>query len=47
MSQAKLKHNNDKTEIILFRSKKRLAELNIKSLSVEWTDVSVASGSYV
>ena len=35
--------NNDKTEIILFGSKKHLAELNIKSLSVAGTDVSVAS----
>ena len=34
MSQNKLKLNNDKTEIILFGSKKHLAELNIKSLSV-------------
>ena len=41
MSQNKLKLNNDKTEIILFGSKKHLAELNIKSLSV--TDVSIAS----
>ena len=31
------------TEIILFGSKKHLVELNIKSLSVAWTDVSVAS----
>ena len=31
-----------KTEIILFGSKKHLAELNIKSLSVAGTDVSVA-----
>ena len=30
MSQNKLKLNNDKTEIILFGSKKHLAELNIK-----------------
>ena len=43
MSQNKLKLNNDKTEIILFSSKKHLAELNIKSLSVAGTDVSVAS----
>ena len=43
MSQNKLKLNNDKTEIILFGSKKHLAELNIKSLSVAGTDVSVAS----
>ena len=43
MSQNKLKLNNDKNEIILFGSKKHLAELNIKSLSVEGTDVSVAS----
>ena len=43
MSQKKLKLNNDKTEIILFGSKKHLAELNIKSLSVAGTDVSVAS----
>ena len=42
MSQNKLKLNNDKTEIILFGSKKHLAELNIKSLSVAGTDVSVA-----
>ena len=42
MSQNKLKLNNDKTEIILFGSKKHLAELNIKSLSVAGT-VSVAS----
>ena len=40
---SKLKLNNDKTEIILFGSKKHLAELNIKSLSVAGTDVSVAS----
>ena len=32
-----------RTEIILFGSKKHLAELNIKSLSVAGTDVSVAS----
>ena len=37
------KLNNDETEIILFGSKKHLAELNIKSLSVAGTDVSVAS----
>ena len=43
MSQNKLKLNNDKTEIILFGSKKHLAELNIKSLSVAGTEVSVAS----
>ena len=43
MSQNKLKLNNDKTEIILFGSKKHLAELNINSLSVAGTDVSVAS----
>ena len=43
MSQNKLKLNNDKTEIILFGSKKHLAELNIKSLSVAGTDVPVAS----
>ena len=43
MSQNKLKLNNDKTEIIQFGSKKHLAELNIKSLSVAGTDVSVAS----
>ena len=43
MSQNELKLNNDKTEIILFGSKKQLAELNIKSLSVAGTDVSVAS----
>ena len=43
MSQNKLKLNNDKTEIILFDSKKHLAELNIKSLSVAGTDVSVPS----
>ena len=43
MSQNKLKLNNDKTEIIIFGSKKHLAELNIKSLSVAGTDVSVAS----
>ena len=43
MSQNKLKLNNDKTEIILFGSKKHLAELNIKSLSVAGTDVSVSS----
>ena len=43
MSQNKLKLNNDKTEIILFGSKKHLAELNIKSLSVAGIDVSVAS----
>ena len=43
MSQNKLKLNNDKTEFILFGSKKHLAELNIKSLSVTGTDVSVAS----
>ena len=43
MSQNKLKLNNDKTEIILFGSKKHLAELNIMSLSVAGTDVSVAS----
>ena len=44
MSQNKLKLNNDKTEIILFGSKKHLlAELNIKSLSVAGTDVSVAT----
>ena len=43
MSQNKLKLNNDKTEIILFGSKKHLAELNIKSLFVVGTDVSVAS----
>ena len=43
MSQNKLKLNYDKTEIILFGSKKHLAELNIKSLSVAGTDVSVAS----
>ena len=43
MSQNKLKLNNAKTEIILFGSKKDLAELNIKSLSVTGTDVSVAS----
>ena len=43
MSQNKLKLNNDKTEIILFGSKKHLAELNIKSLSIAGTDVSVAS----
>ena len=43
MSQNKLKLNNDKTEIILFGSKKHLTELNIKSLSVAGTDVSVAS----
>ena len=43
MSQNKLKLNNDKTEIILFDSKKHLAELNIKLLSVAGTDVSVAS----
>ena len=45
MSQNKLKLNNDKNEIILFGSKKHLAELNIKStlLSVAGTDVSVAS----
>ena len=43
MSQNKLKLNNDKTEIILFGSKKHLAELNIKSLSVAGTDVSIAS----
>ena len=43
MSQNKLKLNNDKTEIILFGSKKHQAELNIKSLSVAGTDVSVAS----
>ena len=30
-------------EIILFGSKKHLAELNIKSLSVAGTDVSIAS----
>ena len=42
MSQNKLKLNNDKTEIILFGSKKHLAELNIKSLSIAVTDVSVA-----
>ena len=36
-----LPFNNDKPEIILFGSKKHLAELNIKSLSV--TDVSIAS----
>ena len=42
MSQNKLKLNNDKTEIILFGSKKHLAELNIKSLSVAGTE-SVAS----
>ena len=42
MSQNKLKLNNDKAEIILFGSKK-LAELNITSLSVAGTDVSVAS----
>ena len=40
MSQNKLKLNNDKTEIILFVSKKHLAELNIKSAG---TGVSVAS----
>ena len=34
MSQNKLKLNNDKTEIILFGSKKHLAELNINSLSL-------------
>ena len=43
MSRKKLKLNNDKTEIILFGSKKHLAELNIKALSVAGTDVSVAS----
>ena len=43
MSQNKLKLNNDKTEVILFGSNKNLAELNIKSLSVAGTDVSVAS----
>ena len=43
MSQNKLKLNNDKTENILFGSQKHLAELNIKSLSVVGTDVSVAS----
>ena len=43
MSQNKLKLNNDKTEIILFGSKKHLTDLNIKSLSVAGTDVSVAS----
>ena len=43
MSQNKLKLNNDKTEIILFGSKKHLAELNIKSFSEAGTDVSVAS----
>ena len=43
MSQNKLKLNNDKTEIILFGSKKHLAKLNIKSLSVAETDVSIAS----
>ena len=43
MSQNKLKLNNDKTEIILFCSKKRVAELNIESLSVAGTDASVAS----
>ena len=36
MSQNKLKLNNDKTEIILFGSKKHLAELNIKSLSEKY-----------
>ena len=43
MSQNKLKLNNDKTEIILVGSKKHLADLNIKSLSVAGTDVYVAS----
>ena len=43
MSQKKVKVNNDKTEIILFGSKKHLAWLNIKSLSVSRTKVSVAS----
>ena len=43
MSQNKLKLNNDKTEIILFASKKHLAELNIKLFSVAGMDLSVAS----
>ena len=43
ISQNKLKLNNDKTEIFLFVSKKHLDKLNIKSLSVVGTDVSVAS----
>ena len=43
MSQNKLKLNNDKTENILFGSKKHVAELNIKSLSVARTDVPAAS----
>ena len=43
MSQNKLKLNNDKPEIILFGSKKHLADLNIMSLSVSGMDVSVAS----
>ena len=42
MSQNKLKLNKDKTETILFSSKKHLAELNIKSLSVAGMDGSVA-----
>ena len=44
MSQNKLKFNNGKTEIILFSSKRHMAELNIKSLSVvAGTDASVTS----
>ena len=43
MSQNKLKLNNDKTEIILFGSKKHLAELDIPSLSVAGIDVQVSS----
>ena len=43
MSQNKPELNNDKSKIIIFGSKKHLAELNIESLSVEGMDVSVAS----
>ena len=45
MSKNKLKVNSDNTEIILFGSRKHLAELNIKTHAVAGMDVSIASES--